>query len=45
MNEIQTIAVIVAGGRGTRARTGLPKQYMSLGGEPVLRRTVKAFTA
>ena len=37
------IALIVAGGRGSRAGEGLPKQYRLLGGMPVLRRTVLAF--
>ncbi|MEM6648942.1 MAG: bifunctional 2-C-methyl-D-erythritol 4-phosphate cytidylyltransferase/2-C-methyl-D-erythritol 2,4-cyclodiphosphate synthase [Pseudomonadota bacterium] len=39
----KVIALIVAGGRGSRARTTLPKQYISLGGIPLLRRTVMAF--
>lgn len=39
----RTIALIVAGGRGSRAGEGLPKQYRPLGGMPVLRRTVLAF--
>ena len=38
-----TVALIVAGGRGVRAGDGLPKQYRALGGEPVIRRTVRAF--
>ena len=38
-----TIALIVAGGRGVRAGEGLPKQYRALGGEPVIRRTIRAF--
>lgn len=41
----RTAALIVAAGRGIRAGGGLPKQYRSLGGEPVLRRTVRAFLA
>ena len=36
------VAIVVAGGRGTRARTGRPKQYALLGGETVLRRTLRA---
>ncbi len=39
----RVIALIVAGGRGARAGEGLPKQYRSLGGMPVLRRTVMGF--
>ncbi len=38
-----TIALIVAGGRGSRAGDGLPKQYRSIGGLSVLRRSVLAF--
>jgi 2-C-methyl-D-erythritol 4-phosphate cytidylyltransferase / 2-C-methyl-D-erythritol 2,4-cyclodiphosphate synthase len=36
-------ALIVAAGRGARMRTEMPKQYLALGGVPVLRRTVQAF--
>ena len=35
--------LIVAAGKGERAGTSLPKQYESLGGKPMLRRTVEAF--
>jgi 2-C-methyl-D-erythritol 4-phosphate cytidylyltransferase/2-C-methyl-D-erythritol 2,4-cyclodiphosphate synthase len=37
------VALIVAAGHGTRAGEGPPKQYRSLGGMPVLRRSVEAF--
>lgn len=40
---MDSIAVIVAAGRGSRAGDGLPKQYRSLHGQPVLRRTVGSF--
>lgn len=40
-----TLALIVAAGRGHRAGGGLPKQYRSLGGIAVLRRTVETFLA
>lgn len=40
-----TVALIVAAGRGTRFGEGLPKQYRTLGGQPLLRRTVTAFLA
>lgn len=40
-----TAALIVAGGRGLRAATSIPKQYVSLGGIPVLARTVSLFLA
>ncbi len=36
--------LIVAAGKGERAGLGLPKQYELLAGEPMLRRTVRAFT-
>ena len=36
-------AVIVAAGRGSRSGLELPKQYARLGGEIVLRRTIRAF--
>lgn len=37
------IAIIVAAGQGVRAGEGLPKQYRSLAGKPVLRRSIEAF--
>jgi 2-C-methyl-D-erythritol 4-phosphate cytidylyltransferase/2-C-methyl-D-erythritol 2,4-cyclodiphosphate synthase len=42
---MQIAAIIVAGGRGHRAGAGKPKQYRSLGGEPLLRHTLRAFDA
>ena len=39
----RVIALIVAGGRGSRAGDGVPKQYRPLAGVAVLRRTVLAF--
>ncbi|MEM6914607.1 MAG: 2-C-methyl-D-erythritol 4-phosphate cytidylyltransferase, partial [Pseudomonadota bacterium] len=36
-------ALIVAAGKGARAGGSVPKQYQLLGGEPVLRRTLRAF--
>lgn len=38
-----TLALIVAAGRGERAGGGVPKQYRSLAGVPVLRRAVETF--
>ena len=35
--------LIVAAGKGERAGTELPKQYEPLAGQPMLRRTVRAF--
>ncbi|HZB53532.1 MAG TPA: 2-C-methyl-D-erythritol 4-phosphate cytidylyltransferase, partial [Reyranella sp.] len=39
------IALIVAGGRGSRFGGPLPKQYAILAGQPVLRRTLDVFGA
>ncbi len=36
-------AVVVAAGRGTRVGAGLPKQYRSLGGQPVVRHALEIF--
>ena len=36
-------AVIVAGGTGTRMGTGVAKQFLDLGGKPVILHTVEAF--
>lgn len=38
-------ALIVAGGRGERFGGAVAKQYQSLGGQPVLRRTLRCFLA
>ncbi|WP_417468192.1 bifunctional 2-C-methyl-D-erythritol 4-phosphate cytidylyltransferase/2-C-methyl-D-erythritol 2,4-cyclodiphosphate synthase [Maricaulis sp.] len=38
-------AIIVAGGRGTRAGGDVPKQYREIGGRPVLARTLDVFLA
>lgn len=37
------VALIVAAGRGRRFGADLPKQYLPLAGQPILRRTVMAF--
>ena len=42
MAEDPTTALIVAAGKGERMGTGLPKQYRSIGGKPVLRWAVEA---
>lgn len=39
----RTAAIIVAAGRGMRAGGGVPKQFRTLAGEPVLRRTARVF--
>jgi len=38
-------AVIVAAGRGERAGASIPKQYRPIGGEPMIRATLRAFLA
>ncbi|MFN4082149.1 MAG: 2-C-methyl-D-erythritol 4-phosphate cytidylyltransferase [Bacteroidia bacterium] len=37
------IAVIVAGGKGLRMNQPLPKQFVNIGGKPILMHTVEAF--
>lgn len=39
------VAIIVAAGRGSRVGGDLPKQYIPIGGEPVIRRTLRAFSS
>ena len=41
--QLKTAALIVAGGRGTRASSTLPKQYARIGGASVLARTLRVF--
>ncbi|MGB0508333.1 MAG: bifunctional 2-C-methyl-D-erythritol 4-phosphate cytidylyltransferase/2-C-methyl-D-erythritol 2,4-cyclodiphosphate synthase [Pikeienuella sp.] len=43
--NIQTTVLIVAAGRGVRAGAGLPKQYRSVAGQPILTRTILAVLA
>lgn len=42
---MKKFAVIVAGGKGVRMGTAMPKQFLSLDGHPVLYHTIKAFTS
>ncbi|MBP9202010.1 MAG: 2-C-methyl-D-erythritol 4-phosphate cytidylyltransferase, partial [Gemmatimonadales bacterium] len=37
--------VIVAAGQGTRLGAGVPKQYLPLGGVPMLLRALRPFTS
>jgi 2-C-methyl-D-erythritol 4-phosphate cytidylyltransferase/2-C-methyl-D-erythritol 2,4-cyclodiphosphate synthase len=39
------IALVVAAGRGTRLGAALPKQYLPVAGEPLLRHTLRALAA
>ena len=43
--ERQTGVIIVAGGGGSRMRGARPKQFMLLGGMPILARTINNFAA
>ena len=40
---MKTIAIIVAGGSGTRFGAQLPKQFLALAGQPILMRSIAAF--
>lgn len=43
MNEIRRLAVVVAGGKGLRMGAELPKQFIPIGGKPVLMHTLERF--
>lgn len=43
MDSRKKYAIIVAGGSGTRMGGDLPKQFISVGGKPVLRHTIERF--
>ena len=42
-NPLRTAAILVAAGRGLRAGAGGPKQYRSIGGQPVIFRAMEPF--
>jgi 2-C-methyl-D-erythritol 4-phosphate cytidylyltransferase / 2-C-methyl-D-erythritol 2,4-cyclodiphosphate synthase len=42
---VHVTAIIAAGGRGARLGGAQPKQFLSLGGRPILQRSVEAFMA
>lgn len=44
-NKKKTAAVIAAAGMGTRMGSHIPKQFLKIGGEPILLKTVRAFCA
>ena len=44
MEKINIGVVIVAGGSGTRIGGSTPKQFMIVGGEPLLVRTINTFS-
>ena len=39
----KTVAIIVAGGTGSRMNSDIPKQFLSLSGEEIISHTVKVF--
>ena len=45
MSELKIGVVVVAAGRGIRAGGGIPKQYRTVGGQPVIRMAVEALLA
>lgn len=42
---MQEFVIIVAGGSGSRMKSDLPKQFLPIGGQPVLMRTIETFRA
>ena len=42
-NMIKKYAIIVAGGSGNRMKSGVPKQFIEIGGLPILMHTLKRF--
>ena len=45
MNRDSKILIVMAAGSGTRMGASLPKQFLDLGGKPILRRTIETFVA
>lgn len=43
MTTLPEYAIIVAGGKGSRMGADQPKQFMELGGQPIVLHTIKAF--
>lgn len=43
IKDMDKVAILVAGGRGTRMGTSISKQYIPIGGKPVLMHTLEAF--
>ncbi|MDR1762197.1 MAG: 2-C-methyl-D-erythritol 4-phosphate cytidylyltransferase [Bacteroidales bacterium] len=43
MNETLEYVILVAGGKGLRMQAAMPKQFMLLGGKPVLMHSLEAF--
>ena len=40
---MRVVAIVAAGGRGARLGAGVPKQLLTIGGESILRRSVRLF--
>jgi len=45
MKDKQKFAIIVSGGSGKRMGGDVPKQYMRIGGKPILMHTLEKFHA
>ncbi len=45
MNKRNKILIVTAAGSGTRMGSGIPKQFLDLGGRPVLRMTIETFVS
>ncbi|NIG56924.1 2-C-methyl-D-erythritol 4-phosphate cytidylyltransferase [Chitinophaga sp. Cy-1792] len=45
MEQRNKVAIIVAGGSGSRMQSAIPKQFLDLAGKPVLYHTIAAFAA
>jgi 2-C-methyl-D-erythritol 4-phosphate cytidylyltransferase len=43
LKEVKKYCIIVAGGSGRRMKSGAPKQFLPLGGRPVLMHTIERF--
>ncbi|MEJ2003921.1 MAG: 2-C-methyl-D-erythritol 4-phosphate cytidylyltransferase, partial [Cyclobacteriaceae bacterium] len=43
--KVKEYAIIVAGGKGTRMKSQVPKQFMTLNHLPVLAHTINAFVS
>jgi 2-C-methyl-D-erythritol 4-phosphate cytidylyltransferase len=41
--KLKEYAIIVAGGKGTRIKSAVPKQFLELSGKPILMHTIQAF--
>ena len=43
MTALREHAIVVAGGKGTRIKSAVPKQFLELSGKPILMHTLQAF--